>query len=102
MPSVRAAERFYVELFDMEVVLRESELPDGWATVQQEAWVAPGYWRSRDGQWLTMSLAGLVPVDPALPVCHVSYYVITTCDWREIGINRCCGQSLALYLLRFP
>src|SRR5215470_14451254 len=49
-------------------------LSDGWATVQQEGWVAPGYWHSRDGQWSTMSLAGLVPVDPALPVCHVSYY----------------------------
>jgi ergothioneine biosynthesis protein EgtB len=49
-------------------------LSDGWATVQQEGWVAPGYWRSRDGGWATMSLAGLVPVDPALPVCHVSYY----------------------------
>jgi ergothioneine biosynthesis protein EgtB len=49
-------------------------LSDGWATVQQEGWVAPGYWRSHDGGWSTMSLAGLVPVDPALPVTHVSYY----------------------------
>jgi ergothioneine biosynthesis protein EgtB len=49
-------------------------LSDGWATVQQEGWVAPGYWRSHDGGWSTMSLAGLVAVDPALPVCHVSYY----------------------------
>jgi ergothioneine biosynthesis protein EgtB len=49
-------------------------LSDGWATVQAEGWVAPGYWRRRDGGWSTMSLAGLVPVDPALPVCHVSYY----------------------------
>ena len=49
-------------------------LSDGWATVQQEGWVAPGYWRSHDGGWSTKSLAGLVPVDPALPVCHVSYY----------------------------
>jgi len=49
-------------------------LSDGWATVQQEGWVAPGYWRRQDGAWSTMSLAGLVPVDPALPVTHVSYY----------------------------
>jgi ergothioneine biosynthesis protein EgtB len=49
-------------------------LSDGWATVQQEGWVAPGYWRSHDGGWSTMSLAGLVPVDPAVPVTHVSYY----------------------------
>jgi ergothioneine biosynthesis protein EgtB len=49
-------------------------LSDGWATVLQEGWAAPGYWRGHDGQWSTMSLAGLVPVDPALPVTHVSYY----------------------------
>jgi ergothioneine biosynthesis protein EgtB len=49
-------------------------LSDGWATVAAEGWSAPGYWRRVDGRWCTMSLAGLVPVDPALPVCHVSYY----------------------------
>jgi ergothioneine biosynthesis protein EgtB len=49
-------------------------LSDGWATVQAEGWVAPGYWRKVDGGWSAMSLAGLVPVDPALPVVHVSYY----------------------------
>jgi ergothioneine biosynthesis protein EgtB len=49
-------------------------LSDGWATVQQEGWIGPGYWRSHDRQWSTMSLAGLAPVDPALPVTHVSYY----------------------------
>ncbi|HEU5276342.1 MAG TPA: ergothioneine biosynthesis protein EgtB [Xanthobacteraceae bacterium] len=49
-------------------------LSDGWAIVATEAWCAPGYWRQRDGRWHAMTLAGLVPVDPALPVCHVSYY----------------------------
>ncbi len=49
-------------------------LSDGWAAVEAEGWSAPGYWRNVDGQWLTLTLAGLVPVDPALPVCHVSYY----------------------------
>ena len=49
-------------------------LSDGWATVQAEGWAAPGYWRDVAGRWSTMSLAGLVPIDPALPVCHISYY----------------------------
>jgi ergothioneine biosynthesis protein EgtB len=49
-------------------------LSDGWATVVAESWVAPGYWRKVDGRWFAVTLAGLVPVDPALPVCHVSYY----------------------------
>ncbi|MBW8902673.1 MAG: ergothioneine biosynthesis protein EgtB [Bradyrhizobium sp.] len=37
-------------------------------------WSAPGYWRQIDGQWHVMTLAGLKPVDPAAPVCHISYY----------------------------
>jgi len=49
-------------------------LSDGWATVAAEGWSAPGYWREADGRWLALTLAGLAPVDPALPVCHVSYY----------------------------
>ncbi len=49
-------------------------LSDGWATVVAEGWTAPGYWRCIDERLSTMTLAGLVPVDPALPVCHVSYY----------------------------
>ncbi len=49
-------------------------LSDGWASVESEEWTAPGYWRERDGQWLTMTLGGLAPVDPGAPVCHTSYY----------------------------
>jgi ergothioneine biosynthesis protein EgtB len=49
-------------------------LSDGWATVEAQGWEAPGYWRHVDGAWFTMTLGGLRAVDPALPVCHVSYY----------------------------
>ncbi len=49
-------------------------LSDGWATVQAEGWQAPGYWREINGHWFVMTLAGLKPVDPERPVCHVSYY----------------------------
>ena len=49
-------------------------LSDGWAAVQTEGWEAPGYWRKVDGVSYTLTLAGLRPVDPAAPVCHVSYY----------------------------
>jgi ergothioneine biosynthesis protein EgtB len=49
-------------------------LSDGWDRVQAEAWCAPGYWRNIDGVWFTFTLSGLRPVDPAAPVCHVSYY----------------------------
>ena len=49
-------------------------LSDGWAAVQAEGWLAPGYWRQNDGAWFAMTLAGLQPVDPAAPVTHISYY----------------------------
>jgi ergothioneine biosynthesis protein EgtB len=49
-------------------------LSDGWAQTEAEGWRAPGYWRAIEGAWHVMTLAGLKPVDPQLPVCHVSYY----------------------------
>ncbi|MBY0382478.1 MAG: ergothioneine biosynthesis protein EgtB [Xanthobacteraceae bacterium] len=49
-------------------------LMDGFATAAREEWEAPGHWRNIDGRWHIMTLAGLKPVDPTAPVCHVSYY----------------------------
>jgi ergothioneine biosynthesis protein EgtB len=49
-------------------------LADGWAAVNREGWRAPSYWEQRDGEWHQMSVRGLQPIDPAAPVCHVSYY----------------------------
>jgi len=49
-------------------------LSDGWATVEAQGWNAPGYWQHIDGAWFSMTLGGLRAIDPALPVCHVSYY----------------------------
>jgi ergothioneine biosynthesis protein EgtB len=49
-------------------------LSDGWATVEAEGWEAPGYWCKVDGRWCSLTLGGPRPVDPAAPVCHISYY----------------------------
>jgi ergothioneine biosynthesis protein EgtB len=49
-------------------------LSDGWAAVETQGWSAPGYWRQIDGAWFTLTLGGLKPVDPAMPVYHISYY----------------------------
>jgi ergothioneine biosynthesis protein EgtB len=49
-------------------------LSDGWAMVEAQGWNAPGYWQNIDGAWFSMTLGGFRPVDPALPVCHISYY----------------------------
>jgi ergothioneine biosynthesis protein EgtB len=49
-------------------------LSDGWIAAQAEGWEAPGYWREAKDGWATMTLAGIRPVDPDLPVTHISYY----------------------------
>jgi ergothioneine biosynthesis protein EgtB len=49
-------------------------LSDGWAMRQAGGWTAPLYWEEQDGQWFLGSLAGLRPLNPAAPVCHVCYY----------------------------
>lgn len=49
-------------------------LSDGWAAVREEGWRAPLYWEQHGGQWQAMTLGGMRPLNPAEPVCHVSYY----------------------------
>ena len=49
-------------------------LSNGWDEVQAQEFCAPGYWQQIDGDWFSMTLGGLRPVNPAQPVCHVSYY----------------------------
>ncbi len=49
-------------------------LSDGWAQVRAEGWEAPFYWSRHDGVWLEHTLHGTAPVDPGLPVSHVSFY----------------------------
>jgi ergothioneine biosynthesis protein EgtB len=48
-------------------------LSQGWHTVREHGWRAPLYWENHDGAWWTMTLAGMAPVSPNEPVCHVSY-----------------------------
>lgn len=49
-------------------------LSDGWAQSKAQGWRAPLYWEQIDGAWHQMTLAGLRPVHPAEPVCHLSYF----------------------------
>jgi ergothioneine biosynthesis protein EgtB len=49
-------------------------LSDGWAWVQAEQVEAPLYWVKGGGGWQRFALDGLRPVNPAEPVCHISYY----------------------------
>jgi ergothioneine biosynthesis protein EgtB len=51
-------------------------LSDGWAARQRLGWSAPLYWHrdGHDSEWRVFTLRGERPLDPAEPVCHVSYY----------------------------
>jgi len=49
-------------------------LMDGFAAADAEQWQAPGHWRQIDGEWHVMTLAGVRPIDPSNPACHISYY----------------------------
>ncbi|WP_298725057.1 ergothioneine biosynthesis protein EgtB [uncultured Ferrovibrio sp.] len=50
-------------------------LSDGWALCQAENWQAPLYWsQDKRGYWQIFTLNGRRAIDPAEPVCHVSFY----------------------------
>jgi ergothioneine biosynthesis protein EgtB len=49
-------------------------LSDGWDWVRDNAIEAPLYWRRSGDGWSRFGLDGLHPLDPAEPVCHISYY----------------------------
>ena len=42
--------------------------------MKERGWDAPLYWEKRDGEWQTMTLAGMVGLVPEEPVCHVSLF----------------------------
>lgn len=47
-------------------------LSDGWSTVSQEGWTRPIYWsETLDAEF---TLSGLQPLEPTVPVSHISYY----------------------------
>ena len=51
-------------------------LSDGWAGLDKvdQSRNAPFYWTQRDGTWFEHTLNGTWPVDPGLPVSHISHY----------------------------
>lgn len=47
-------------------------LSDGWTLAQAERWEQPIYWSA--GLDAEFTLAGMAPLAPARPLCHVSFY----------------------------
>jgi ergothioneine biosynthesis protein EgtB len=49
-------------------------LSDGWATICEQGWQAPLYWIPEGREWGIFTLSGRRRLNPAEPVCHVSFY----------------------------
>ena len=49
-------------------------LSDGWEMKEKEKWSAPLYWEKDGNQWWVFTLGGMMPLDRAAPVVHVSFY----------------------------
>jgi len=48
-------------------------LDSGWATIAEEGWQRPLYWRKTSDGWAEFTLAGRRELAPAEPVSHLSY-----------------------------
>ncbi len=62
-------------------------LSDGWALAEAEKWKAPLYWEKKDGDWFSFTLNGYKKVNPAEPLCHISYYEAEAfAAWKEMRL----------------
>jgi ergothioneine biosynthesis protein EgtB len=55
---------------------RKAELwmSEGWAKKEAEGWTEPFYWELRDREWWTFTLNGMQRLNPAEPVCHLTWF----------------------------
>lgn len=60
---------------------------EGWDHIRQQGISAPHYWHRVDGEWHSYTYAGFRPVDPDLPVMHVSYYEASAyAEWKGMRL----------------
>lgn len=49
-------------------------LSNAWDVIQARKWDKPLFWVNSDSAWQLITTSGLHDLDPAEPVCHLSYY----------------------------
>lgn len=60
---------------------------DGWDHLQTNQLQAPLYWHFTRGEWHHYTLNGLVPLDPSVPVQHVSMYeAYAFAEWKGLRL----------------
>ena len=60
---------------------------EGWRVVRERGWNAPLYWEREDDERRVYTLAGLIPLDPAAPVAHVSWFEADAyARWRGVRL----------------
>ena len=56
---------------------------EGWKWVNDHQIEAPQYWQKTDGIWHYYTLEGMMPVNPELPVSHISFYeAFAYAEWK--------------------
>jgi len=70
-------------------------LNNGWDMRQKEQWLTPLYWNSNGGHLRQWTLGGMLPINLAEPVCHVSFYEADAfARWKGETFNIFRGSRL--------
>jgi ergothioneine biosynthesis protein EgtB len=80
-------------------------LSDGWLWRNSNNIEQPLYWVKRDDGWYEYTLYGLLPLNPHLPVSHISYYeadayahwrharLATEQEWESVCYSHCVSPT---------
>ena len=60
---------------------------EGWDWVNKNKVQAPLYWYQKEGEWHFYNYKGLAPVNPKMPVMHISYYeAFAYAEWKGMRL----------------
>ena len=75
-------------------------LSKGFDFIQSAEIQSPKYWIKKDDQWFEYTLHGLVPLNPDMPICHISYFEANAfANWKACRLPT--EQEYELFLGNF-